>query len=55
MFIGVAENVERQIAGDFFDMILYGITGGKAVGRDGSTRLHLAARRGTKNKSQLKC
>lgn len=30
-------------------MILYGISGGRGLGRDGSTRLHLAARRGNIN------
>lgn len=49
MFTGAAKNVERQLAESLFDMILYGITGGKGLGRDGSTRLHLAARRGKEN------
>lgn len=46
MCTGLSENVERQIAESLFDMILYGIDGGRGIGRDGSTRLHLAARRG---------
>ncbi|XP_031638184.1 ankyrin repeat domain-containing protein 2A-like [Contarinia nasturtii] len=46
----VAEKAEHNIFEGLFDMILFGITGGK--GRDETTRLHVAARRG--NLKQVK-
>lgn len=46
IFTGNTQNIERQVAEGLFDMILHGISGGRGIGRDGGTRLHLASRRG---------